>query len=177
MPVKLERHSGDPLQDAESERERETEELRRLLSRKAQFQDKTDLEQAIANRRASLLDIEKKISALKTQRSEELEDLTVRKRTSLPFGHLLESITEDEQGLVYICKKHPDRRIRDWYIHILSYELHPEIKENSPIYRRRMQESIERDKNEAKEKIEKQAARQEAEKTQAFAKQGFVKVA
>lgn len=175
--LEIERHSGDPLEDAQFERQRETEELRKLVSRKAQFQDKSDLEQAIASRRASLLDIEKKISALKARRAKELEDLTIRKRASLPYGNLLESITEDGEGLVYVCKKHPDRRIRDWQIHVFSFGTHPEIKENNPTRRRQMQESIERDKQEAREKVEKEYLRRESEKDKAFARQGFVKVA
>ncbi|MDH2899746.1 MAG: hypothetical protein PXY39_02130 [archaeon] len=175
--LQIERHSNDPVLDAKMKREREVSELQRLIARKAQFQDKSDLNAAIASRRTEIEKIDKKILDLEAENKLKLEELRQKKRQSLPHGDLLDSLVEDEEGLVYTCSEHPTRRIRDWYLHIMSFQLHPEIKENNPTYRRRMQESIERDKHEAKEKVEKEYAQREAEKAASFARQGLVKVA
>jgi hypothetical protein len=177
MPLETHLRSNDSILNAQSQRQRELSELQRLIARKAQLEDKQDLERAIADRRREIQNIDQRILELQNQRKQELEEMTLRRRKSLPHGELLEKITEDSEGLLYNCRKHPDRMIRDWYMHVLSFSVHPEFRENNPTFRRQVQEARERDRLEAREKVEKEYDRREGEKLQLLAKNGFVKVA
>jgi hypothetical protein len=106
----------------------------------------------------------------------ELEEMTRRKQATLFPGELLQGISEDSECLVYTCNKHPDHKIQDWYVHVMSFSIHPEIKENNPTHRRRIREQRERDLQQARPKLEREYDRREAEKEQIFGKQGFVRI-
>ncbi|MHB1908257.1 MAG: hypothetical protein ACYCQJ_05215 [Nitrososphaerales archaeon] len=167
--------SGDPVSDIESQVSRTEQDIKRLQFQLSTLPTKESLQAALEAKKAELQEQKKKIEALKLEDAQYLRSLTESKRKTAFHGDLIDSITRDPQGeLVYHCRKHPNRSIAFWDIHVSTFALHSEIKENSPIFRRQQREKLERERNAQREEAEKRALEAERNRRNYLEREGFV---
>jgi hypothetical protein len=67
--LEIKGHSTDHALDARLKREREVSELQRLIARRAQLQDTSDLDRAIADRKNAISKIDREILELENQKN------------------------------------------------------------------------------------------------------------